>query len=125
MKNQTKVMLSEFEAMLVSNSEWILTKHSIMEKTGNLLFNQVPVINEIFSDSVSDYFPELISITPKLSKGEKYNDLPWVILDYPALFSKTDVFALRTMFWWGNFISITLHLSGSINNSWMLLLPVI
>ena len=23
-----------------------------------------------------------------------------------------DIFAIRTMFWWGNFFSITLHLSG-------------
>jgi hypothetical protein len=36
-----------------------------------------------------------------------------VILDYPSIFSRTEVFALRTMFWWGNFFSVTLHLSGT------------
>ncbi len=34
------------------------------------------------------------------------------MLDYPALFQKENVFAIRTMFWWGNFFSITLHISG-------------
>ena len=34
------------------------------------------------------------------------------MLDYPALFKKDEIFALRTMFWWGNFMSITLLLSG-------------
>ena len=35
-----------------------------------------------------------------------------MILDYPALFSRESIFAVRTLFWWGNFFSITLHLSG-------------
>ncbi len=35
-----------------------------------------------------------------------------MVLDYPAVFSKKDVFAYRTMFYWGNFFSTTLHLQG-------------
>ena len=38
--------------------------------------------------------------------------LPYMILDHPAMFGKSDVFAIRTLFWWGNFYSITLHVSG-------------
>ena len=34
------------------------------------------------------------------------------MLDYPALFEKDQIFAVRTMLWWGNFISVTLLLSG-------------
>ena len=48
----------------------------------------------------------------KISKGENYLGLPYAILDYPAIFKKENVFAIRTMFWWGNFFSITLHISG-------------
>jgi hypothetical protein len=50
--------------------------------------------------------------TPKISRGENYNGLPYVMLDYPRQFSKTDVFAVRTFFWWGNFFSLTLQLQG-------------
>jgi hypothetical protein len=50
--------------------------------------------------------------TAKISKGENYQGLPYLILDFPRLFNKEDIFAIRTMFWWGNFFSITLHLSG-------------
>lgn len=35
------------------------------------------------------------------------------MLDYPRVFSKDDVLAMRTMFWWGNFFSVTLQLKGS------------
>jgi len=33
-----------------------------------------------------------------------------MVLDFPALFTTKTVFAYRTMFWWGNFFSASLHL---------------
>jgi hypothetical protein len=48
----------------------------------------------------------------KLSKGENYRGLPYYMLDYPRKFEKDNVFAFRTMFWWGNHFSATLHVSG-------------
>jgi hypothetical protein len=112
MTDKAKVMLSELEGMLISNTEWILTKHSIVEKVSVLLSSQVENINGQFIKPLSADFPELAFCLPKISKGEKYHSLPYVILDYPGIFSRTEVFALRTMFWWGNFFSVTLHLSG-------------
>jgi len=32
--------------------------------------------------------------------------------DYPAFFTRDDIFAFRTMFYWGHFISFTVHLQG-------------
>jgi hypothetical protein len=55
---------------------------------------------------------EVFSISPKISKGENYKGLPYLLLDYPRYFNRENIFAIRTMFWWGNFFSITLHLSG-------------
>jgi hypothetical protein len=50
--------------------------------------------------------------TPKISRGENYRQLPYVMLDYPRHFTKADTLAIRTLFWWGNFFSVNLHLSG-------------
>jgi hypothetical protein len=50
--------------------------------------------------------------SPKISKGENYKGLPWVMCDYPRLFNRQDTFAIRSMFWWGHFFSVTLHLKG-------------
>ncbi len=49
----------------------------------------------------------------KIFRGENYKGLPYVVLDYPRLFSTESVFAFRTMFWWGNEFSFTLHLQGT------------
>ena len=45
-------------------------------------------------------------------RGENYNGLPYVILDQPRLFTREHILAIRTMFWWGNYFSVTLHVKG-------------
>lgn len=55
----------------------------------------------------------------KISKGENYELLPFFILDNPGVFKGIDVFAFRCMFWWGNYYSCTLHISGKYLN-WFL-----
>ena len=55
---------------------------------------------------------EIFDLSPKISKGEQHQGLPYIMLDYPRMFTKDDVFAMRTFFWWGNYFSLTLHLKG-------------
>lgn len=110
--NEAKIRLSEKEMELVTNADWILTKNGIMQKAKYLLEGlqerQTPVLQ------TSAGLPkEVLKIAPKISRGENYKGLPWLVLDQPRQFGKADIFAIRTMFWWGNFFSITLHLSGS------------
>jgi hypothetical protein len=112
MGNKTKIHLSALERELVKNKEWILTKHAVINKV-YALFGE---LNEVYKDACRQeqfFFPGAIERTGgKISKGENYEGLPYVMLDYPALFSKENIFAVRTLFWWGNFFSITLHVSG-------------
>jgi hypothetical protein len=111
--DQTKIQLSAFEMSLLNNSEWILTKNSVIKKAQQLL-EQVQERIFIRAQGQSEILPkEILLISPKISKGENYRGLPWLMLDYPRYFTKDDVFAIRTMFWWGNYFSITLQLSGS------------
>lgn len=108
----TKIQLSNLEKDLIKNKEWILTKHTIIKKVYDL-FGDVHIIYK--SIYQNENFPSLKfskKTTGKISKGENYLGLPYVILDYPSSFSKEEVFAIRTLFWWGNFFSISLHLSG-------------
>jgi len=113
MSNETKIQLSTFEMDLLRNSEWILTKNQIIKKVQRLL-EEVQENIWPHAKGSSIHLPrEVITISPKISKGENYKGLPWLMLDYPRFFEKEKVFAIRTMFWWGNFFSITLHMAGS------------
>jgi hypothetical protein len=112
MNTSTKIHLSILETELIQNKEWILTKRKIIEKVYLLFGSTHDSYKEILKNEQLLPEPHYKNITGKISKGENYHGLPYVILDYPALFSKEDIFAVRTMFWWGNFFSISLHLSG-------------
>src|SRR5437773_12122514 len=119
MSIQTKIQLSTLERELVNNSEWILTKNEIIKKVQQLLG---AVLENIFdyTNTNSKGFPgEVFAISPKISKGENYLGLPWLMLDYPRYFDKENVFAIRTMFWWGKFFSTTLHISGKYKEPYL------
>lgn len=107
-----KVMLSPKEQELVSDAGWILTKNSIIGKVYDL-FGGLSVEYSSFWEAKKELLPEGNEfLSPKISKGEQYEGLPWAILDHPRYFSSSDCFAIRSFFWWGNFCSISLHLSG-------------
>lgn len=110
MDERTKVTLSAGELAIAADRDIILTKRMVMECASELFSGQIPFISSTFSAIIKN--EDLRNAAPKISRGENYNGLPYMIMDYPALFAKDNVFALRTMFWWGNFFSITLHLSG-------------
>src|SRR5437762_6528899 len=112
MDNLPKIQLSPLEFELMNNSEWILTKNNILKKTQRLL-EQVRQNILDYTRLHPDLFPgQVTTVSPKISKGENYRGLPWFMLDYPRYFDKDNIFAIRAMFWWGNFFSTTLHLSG-------------
>ncbi|SRR5579871_646052 len=112
--NKAKIQLSADELLLVQNGEWILTKNIIIEKVYSLfgsLAEEMKNITRQFS------LPQQISqTTPKIYKGENYKGLPYVMLDYPRFFTKENIFAIRVLFWWANYFSITLHVKGEFKN---------
>jgi hypothetical protein len=108
--NSAKLQLSIAEMTLVSDPGIILTKNAIMGKVVGMM------------GVLAEEYGELSVVSgewgsPKISKGENYRGLPYVILDYPRIFGREDVLAIRTMFWWGHYFSITLHLKGQYRNA--------
>jgi hypothetical protein len=108
--NATKIKLSATELDLVTNADVLLTKNKIIGKV-------ITAFGALASDMqiavTASHLPQtVLSSTPKIARGENYLGLPWVMLDYPRVFAKQDVFAIRTFFWWGNCVSVTLQLSG-------------
>jgi hypothetical protein len=113
MNDFSKLTLSDEEQQLVNNSDWILTKRVIIDKVYQLLGN-LSDGQKIVIEKEKKWLPlPVIQSTAKISKGESYRQLPYVLLDYPRCFDAENAFAIRTMFWWGNFFSMTLQLSGT------------
>lgn len=101
--------LTTYEKQLVSDRQALIIKNIIIQKVIYLF----GILAEAYKKELNYKIPNWENvINPKISRGENYLGLPYVILDFPRQFGKADVFAIRSFFWWGNFFSITLHLSG-------------
>jgi hypothetical protein len=113
MIQQTKIQFLPAEMELVSSPDIILTKNAILQKIKSF-FEELQMKQHDILEKYSSQLPEeVLKISPKISRGENYKGLPWLVLDNPRYFQHNNIFAIRTMFWWGNFFSITLHVSGN------------
>lgn len=107
-----KIRLSEEEAALIGNAHWILTKNAILEKVKSLLARLQSAQQDWLLQHPADLPVEVIKSSPKISRGENYLGLPYLVLDQPRYFDKEDIFTIRSLFWWGNHFSVVLQLSG-------------
>ncbi len=100
------------ERKALHNKDFFYIKASATKKIDILLAG---VRDEIKSEIKKKklLFPEEADASAgKIFKGENYAGLPYMVLDFPKYFTKESVFSFRTMCWWGNFFSFTLHLQG-------------
>lgn len=95
---------------MFANSEIILTKNTVLQKTVALLSNLQGRLLSAASGVVCQS-------SPKISRGENYLGLPYAILDYPRIAKGQDLYFIRNFFWWGNFYSSTLQLAGTFKTS--------
>ncbi|MEJ2196299.1 MAG: hypothetical protein P8X73_15760 [Ignavibacteriaceae bacterium] len=109
---------TEKDLHILEDTDFLLAKSSILKKIYNLLEKTKTRLIKIVEES--DFsFPEGTDIVMgKISRGENYKNLPYMVLDYPTLFTNENSFAFRTMFWWGNFFSSTLQLEGRSLNEY-------
>jgi hypothetical protein len=104
-------LFSDQELIYLNDRQFLLSKIEIGKKIESLLGED----EQNLYTSIPEYsWPAGVLVrSGKLSRGENYRGLPYYILDYPRRFDRENVFSLRTMFWWGNFFSTTLHLGGN------------
>ena len=100
------------ELKTLHNSKFFEIKSSATKKIDAMLASVRDTLKEEIEKNNFRFPKEVDTRMGKIFRGENYNGLPYLILDYPKYFSKASVFAFRALFWWGNFFSFTLHLQG-------------
>ena len=107
----TKIHFSPTEIELVNNVDIILTKNEVLRKIKSLLSDVMQLqFDFVQKNGLGEHF--LFLTPPKISKGENYLGLPYMVLDYPRISNTEDFFFIRIFFWWGHFFSTTLHIKG-------------
>lgn len=101
------------ESDLLFNTELFPLKRRVNQKL-YVLFEQIKMRLKDTKEHKQFIFPQgTDSETGKISQGENYQSYPWVMLDFPKLFNKEEIFAFRTLFWYGHYFSCSLLLSGT------------
>ena len=110
--NKEVATWSKKEIKLVNHVEVFQEKPAILKKVQNRLVDlQKKLENEI--TPMASALPDGLDITKnQIARGENHNGFPYLSLDYPQNFSKTEMFTMRTLFWWGHYLGFSLILKG-------------
>ncbi len=97
---------------LISHVEVFQHKPAILKKVEGRLIK--------LKESMADELTACSSLLPpgtdlkkgQIARGENHNGFPFMSLDIPQNFSKTEMFTYRTLFWWGHYLAFSLILKG-------------
>ncbi|AMS26941.1 hypothetical protein AEM51_07850 [Bacteroidetes bacterium UKL13-3] len=100
---KSTIKLTKHELDFASDTIYPETKHSVIQKTQQLFvdcgqkLSQNPLYQEYTQHNEF-----------KITRGEQYQKLPYMVLDYPQIKGGNVDLVMRTMFWWGHYFSCNL-----------------
>jgi hypothetical protein len=103
--------LTKHECNYASSTTYPQIKHEVMQKTNVLLNSLGQKLGQL-----EVLHPLPLNANYKISKGENYQLMPYMVLDYPQLKDKAFKMVLRTMFWWGHHFSCQLIMQTACIN---------
>ena len=103
---------SEKEIRLVKHVELFQYKPAILKKAENRFVALQKGLEKEIIPFATNLPKNLDLVKNQIARGENHNGFPFLSLDYPQNFSKTEMFTMRTLFWWGHYIGYSLILKG-------------
>ena len=101
---------SPLEVKLLNTVDIFLQKPAIMKKAeANLTALKQEVIKTL-SQAPHPCPPESDIVKGQIVRGENHKGFPFISLDMPQMFSKSQMFTYRTLFWWGHDLIFSLIL---------------
>lgn len=87
-------------------------KPAIMKKAEDYLGRLKQAIIEETARSQMPFPPGTDLTKGQLVKGENHKGFPFLSLDIPKKFSRSEMFTYRTLFWWGHYLVFAFILKG-------------
>ena len=103
---------SEKELRLVNHVELFQCKPAILKKVESRFFALQKGLEKEITPLSTNLPKKLDLVKNQIARGENHNGFPYLSLDYPQNFSKTEMFTMRTLFWWGHYLGFSLILKG-------------
>jgi len=101
---------SPLEVKLLNTVDIFLHKPAIMKKAEANLTALKQVVIKTLSQAPHPCPPESDIVKGQIVRGENHKGFPFISLDMPQMFSKSQMFTYRTLFWWGHDLIFSLIL---------------
>ncbi len=103
---------SQHEWDLINVTEIFKNKPAILKKAENYLEELRSALAAELKAHPKPYPPDTDLTKGQIARGENHKGFPFLSLDIPQKFSKTEFFTYRTLFWWGHYLGFSLILKG-------------
>ena len=110
------VSFTEEELICLEDRDYLITKNEVSTKMESLLKSCITEIRKILVSDYPSIDAKYGNISPKVSRGENYNGLPYFVLDYPRYFQNDATFSYRIICLWGKYFTFNLYLAGNTKN---------
>lgn len=101
------------EWLLLTDFSYQQAKSNLKNKISLLFSETAKELHQLLAETRLNLLPaEAVTSKPKITQGENYKGGSWMVLDYPRVFDKENIFALRLMCWWGKGFYLTFHIAG-------------
>ena len=101
---------SPLEVKLLNTVDIFLHKPAIMKKAEANLTALKQELIKTLSQAPHPCPPESDIVKGQIVRGENHKGFPFISLDMPQMFSKSQMFTYRTLFWWGHDLIFSLIL---------------
>jgi hypothetical protein len=101
---------SPLEVQLLNTVDIFLYKPAIMKKAEANLTALKQELIKTLSQAPHPCPPESDLVKGQIVRGENHKGFPFISLDMPQMFSKSQMFTYRTLFWWGHDLIFSLIL---------------
>lgn len=100
--------LTKHELSIISDADFMRTKQLLIKNISSY-FKQIgeQLLTKYYADS---------GLTHKITRGENYLDMPYVVLDVPQLKPNNISRKLRIMAWWGHYVSLQYFIDANAKN---------
>lgn len=112
LNQHTLVSLNKKQLRLIKNTSFFEEKRAVIEEIEIIMALICEDLKELYANKAKKVSIAPEKIASKITRGENLKGLPYLILDFPQQFSKTEIFSFRLLFWWGNGFTLFLHLKN-------------
>jgi hypothetical protein len=106
---KSTIKLTKHELNFAQSTSYPLVKQQIVQKVGHLFQELGQKLIHHFGTHTLIQSPEY-----KITRGENYRNMPYMVLDFPRITGKDFPIVCRTLFWWGHYFSCSLLVHTSL-----------